>query len=154
VLANIRDLIQRYPSRLPTPRILLGPSTVGALDRDGFLALRQFADSEGVRITIHVNEIVEDNPLAVELHGQRSLPFLEEIGLLGPDVVAAHCVQLDAQDIAILARTGTHVSYNPVSNFYLGNGIAPIVELVRAGAAVSLATDGAASNNSQDIHAS
>jgi 5-methylthioadenosine/S-adenosylhomocysteine deaminase len=55
------------------------------------------------------------------------------------------------RDCPGLARTGTHVSYNPVSNFYLGNGIAPIVELLRAGAAVSLATDGAASNNSQDM---
>lgn len=151
VFANIRDLIQRYPSRLPTPSVLLGPSTVGALGREDFLAVRQFANSEGVRITIHLDEIVEDNPMSVELHGKRSLPFLEEIGFLGPDVVAAHCVQLDAEDIAILARTRTHVSYNPVSNFYLGNGIAPILELQRAGAAVSLATDGAASNNSQDM---
>jgi 5-methylthioadenosine/S-adenosylhomocysteine deaminase len=151
VFANIRDLIRRYPSHLPTPRVLLAPSTVGALDRAGFLAVREFADTHGVRITIHINEIVEDNPLALQLHGKRSLPFLEDIGLLGPDVVAAHCVQLDAEDIAILARTGTHVSYNPVSNFYLGNGIAPVVELLRAGASVSLATDGAASNNSQDM---
>jgi len=151
VFANIRDLIHRHPSRLPTPRVLLAPSTVGALDRAGFLAVRQFADTDGVRITMHINEIVEDNPLSVQLHGKRSLPFLEDLGFLGRDVVAAHCVQLDAEDIAILARTGTHVSYNPVSNFYLGNGIAPIVELLRAGAAVSLATDGAASNNSQDM---
>jgi 5-methylthioadenosine/S-adenosylhomocysteine deaminase len=151
VFANIRDLIQRYPSGLPTPSVLLGPSTLRTLDRAGLLAIRQLADSEGVRITIHINEIVEDNPLAVELYGKRTLPFLEEIGFLGPDVVAAHCVQLDAQDIAILARSGTHVSYNPVSNFYLGNGIAPILELLGEGAAVSLATDGAASNNSQDM---
>jgi 5-methylthioadenosine/S-adenosylhomocysteine deaminase len=151
VFANIRDLIQRYPSQLPSPRILLGPSTVSALNRADFLAVRQFADTEGVRITIHLNEIVEDNPMSIELHGKRSLPFLEEIGFLGPDVVAAHCVQLDAEDITILARTRTHVSYNPVSNFYLGNGIAPILELLHAGATVSLATDGAASNNTQDM---
>jgi 5-methylthioadenosine/S-adenosylhomocysteine deaminase len=151
VFANVRDLNVRHPSGLATPTVLLAPSTTGALDRAGFVALRQFADRERVRITIHVNEIVEDNPLSVELHGKRSLPFLAEIGFLGPDVVAAHCVQLDAQDIAILARTGTHISYNPVSNFYLGNGTAPILDLVRAGAAVSLATDGAASNNSQDM---
>jgi 5-methylthioadenosine/S-adenosylhomocysteine deaminase len=151
VFANIRDLLQRYPSQMPTPRVLLGPSTVGALDREGFLAVREFADSTGVRITMHINEIVEDNPLSLRVHGQRSLPFLEDIGFLGPDVVAAHCVQLDTEDIAILARTRTHVSYNPVSNFYLGNGSAPIVELLQAGVAVSLATDGAASNNSQDM---
>ena len=144
VFANIRDLIQRYPSRLPTSERTPRPRRRWARwTAQGFLAVRQFADSDGVRITMHINEIVEDNPLSVQLHGKRSLPFLEDIGFLGPDVVAAHCVQLDAEDIAILARTGTHVSYNPVSNFYLGNGIAPIVELLRAGAAVSLATDGA-----------
>jgi 5-methylthioadenosine/S-adenosylhomocysteine deaminase len=151
VFDNIRDLNRRYPNNVGTPSVLLAPSTIRTLDGAGLRAVRQMADAEGFRITMHINEIVEDNPTSVELHGKRALPFLEEIGFLGPDVVAAHCVQLDAEDIAILARTGTRVSYNPVSNFYLGNGIAPVLDLLKAGASVSLATDGAASNNSQDM---
>jgi len=65
--------------------------------------------------------------------------------------VCAHCVWTEDEDIRILAEHGCAVSYNPVSNMYLGSGVPPIVALRVAGVRLSLATDGAASNNSQDM---
>jgi 5-methylthioadenosine/S-adenosylhomocysteine deaminase len=62
-----------------------------------------------------------------------------------------HCVRMQPEDIEILARHDVKVSHNPVSNMYLGIGTAPVVEMRRAGLAVGLGTDGAGSNNSQDM---
>jgi 5-methylthioadenosine/S-adenosylhomocysteine deaminase len=66
-------------------------------------------------------------------------------------VLHAHGVWNDDEDIRLLARHRCAVSYNPVSNMYLGSGIPPIVKMREAGVRLSLATDGAASNNSQDM---
>ncbi len=79
------------------------------------------------------------------------MPFLEEVGFWGPDVLAVHCVRLEPEDIEILVHHDVKISHNPISNMYLGSGAAPIVELRRAGLTVGLGTDGAASNNSQDM---
>src|SRR6185312_3032183 len=67
------------------------------------------------------------------------------------DVLHAHCVQLSDADCQTLARHGAAVSYNPVSNMYLGSGVPPIPRLLDLGVTVSLGADGAASNNSQDM---
>ncbi|HTD76413.1 MAG TPA: amidohydrolase family protein, partial [Chloroflexota bacterium] len=83
--------------------------------------------------------------------GTRTLPFLESIGFLGPDVLHAHCVQLTEDDCQILARNHGCVSNNPVSNMYLGSGVPPIPRLMELGVTLSLGADGAASNNSQDM---
>ncbi len=102
-------------------------------------------------LSLHVNETADDDQATLAEHGQRAVPFLEEIGFWGPDVLAVHCVRMQPEDIEILARHDVKVSHNPISNMYLGSGVAPIVEMRRAGLSVGLATDGAASNNSQDM---
>ena len=71
---------------------------------------------------------------------------LEEIGFLGPRLVAAHSTILDDAELEALARTGTKVSYNPVSNCYCGVGVAPIVPMLELGIDVSVAVDGASVN--------
>jgi 5-methylthioadenosine/S-adenosylhomocysteine deaminase len=83
--------------------------------------------------------------------GMRTVPFLDSIGFLGADILHAHCVQLSEEDCDILARRGSAVSYNPVSNMYLGSGVPPIAYLLELGVTVGLGADGAASNNSQDM---
>ena len=65
--------------------------------------------------------------------------------------MAAHCVKLDRDDLEVIARTGTQVSYNPVCNAYLGNGFAPVLEMLEMGIDVSLASDGGACGNSEDM---
>ena len=72
-------------------------------------------------------------------------------GFSGQTCLHAHCVQLTEEDCAILARQRGAVSYNPVSNMYLGSGVPPIPRLLDLGVTVGLGADGAASNNSQDM---
>jgi 5-methylthioadenosine/S-adenosylhomocysteine deaminase len=70
---------------------------------------------------------------------------------LGPDVLLVHCVYLTNREIRVCKDLDVKVSHNPVSNMYLSSGVAPIPRMIETGITVGLATDGAASNNSQDM---
>jgi 5-methylthioadenosine/S-adenosylhomocysteine deaminase len=73
--------------------------------------------------------------------------YLDRIGLLGPDVLAAHCIHVDDADRKILAERHVGCAHNPSSNMMLASGIAPVVEQRAAGIAVGLGTDGPAGGN-------
>jgi 5-methylthioadenosine/S-adenosylhomocysteine deaminase len=77
--------------------------------------------------------------------------MLAEHGLLGPHVVAAHCVHVDAEEIALLTELGTAIAHCPRSNAVLGSGAAPLAALLAAGARVGLGTDSPASTPSFDV---
>jgi 5-methylthioadenosine/S-adenosylhomocysteine deaminase len=76
---------------------------------------------------------------------------MESLGILDERTILAHCVHLDDEEIAILARTGAAVAHNPVSNLKLGSGIARIPDMLAAGVRVTLGTDGAISGNDIDM---
>jgi cytosine/adenosine deaminase-related metal-dependent hydrolase len=80
-----------------------------------------------------------------------SIGYLASIGFLGPEVLAGHCVQADDSDVAALSSAGVTVASNPVSNMFLGSGIAPVAEMQAAGIAVGLGTDDANCNNSVNM---
>jgi 5-methylthioadenosine/S-adenosylhomocysteine deaminase len=81
----------------------------------------------------------------------RDVPFAADTGLLGPDLLAAHCVQVDAADLDLLAGSDTKVSHNPCSNLYLGSGFAPVPAMHRRGITVGLASDGPASSSNHSM---
>jgi 5-methylthioadenosine/S-adenosylhomocysteine deaminase len=146
-IEHTRELFQKYGR----DRVWFAPGTVWGMTEAGLRRVRQVANELGALITIHLNEVAFDSEESQRRFGMRALPFLESIGFLGPDLLCAHCVWSDPQDIHILANHGVAVSYNPVSNMYLGSGVPPIDAMRQAGVRLSLATDGAASNNSQDM---
>jgi 5-methylthioadenosine/S-adenosylhomocysteine deaminase len=85
-------------------------------------------------------------------HGKNGVvELLHEFGLAAPNSVFAHSVHVSQEEISLLKETQTSVSHNPVSNMMLGDGVAPVVEMLRQGVNVALGTDGAASNHSQDL---
>ena len=84
-------------------------------------------------------------------YGRSVIRHLDALGLLDERTVLAHCVWLDDEEIAILARTGATVSHNPVSNLKLASGIARVPDLLAAGVRVALGTDGAISGNDLDL---
>ena len=83
--------------------------------------------------------------------GCSPLEHMHEQGWLGPRVSIAHGVWLSDEDMAILAGTGTPLAHNPVSNLRLASGIADLQRLVAHGVAVGIGTDGAASNDGQNM---
>jgi 5-methylthioadenosine/S-adenosylhomocysteine deaminase len=78
--------------------------------------------------------------------------YLEKIGVLGPDIVAAHCIFVDEADRKLLAQRGVGCVHNPSSNMMIASGVSPVPEMRAAGVAVGLGTDGpAGSNNDLDL---
>jgi 5-methylthioadenosine/S-adenosylhomocysteine deaminase len=151
VFDQMRQVASEFPSGLPVPSVLPAPGTVRTMTVDGLIRIAEYAEAEGSQITIHMGEYTDERAVCVERWGMGAFAKGEEIGFLSPRVVAAHCVKLDRPELEIMARTGAHVSYNPVSNAYLGNGIAPVVEMMELGVQVGLATDGGACGNTQDM---
>lgn len=84
-------------------------------------------------------------------YGKSPVEIAYESGCLGPRTVAAHCVHLTERDIALLAETGTSVSYDPGSNAKLGNGIVNLQDLLKAGINVGMGIDAFECENSPDM---
>jgi len=151
-LAHTAELMEHYHS-VPDGRLDIGLA-VGAIwgiTEAGLRAVRRFASEQHVPITMHVNESAFDNASSLERFGRGTIPMLAHTGLLGPDLLAVHCVNLSPEDIALFPEHDVKISYNAVSNMYLGAGIAPMLDLARAGLTISLGTDGSGSNNCQDM---
>ncbi|HZB35335.1 MAG TPA: 8-oxoguanine deaminase [Gaiellaceae bacterium] len=105
----------------------------------------------GVPLHTHLAETAEEEAYCRELYGRTPVEYLEELGWLADDVWCAHCVHLSEQEVQRFADTGTGVAHCPTSNLRLGAGIAPIRDLVDAGARVGLGVDGPASNERSDL---
>jgi 5-methylthioadenosine/S-adenosylhomocysteine deaminase len=83
--------------------------------------------------------------------GFRAIEYLDHLGVLGPDVVLAHCVWVNEEERELIAESGTSVIHNPISNSFAAEGVAPVPQFIDVGIKVGLGTDGAASNNSLDM---
>jgi cytosine/adenosine deaminase-related metal-dependent hydrolase len=105
----------------------------------------------GLRLHTHLAETVEEDAYCLELYGCRPVEYLAELGWVAGDVWCAHCVHLSADDVGAFGRAGVGVAHCPTSNLRLGAGVAPVRELVDAGAPVGLGVDGSASNERSDL---
>jgi len=131
--------------------LALAPSIIWDLGEEGYRKLRSYADKYGLRITMHLDESPDDDEYAMEQYGVNAVELLDRNGVLGEDFIGVHLVQLDQKSLDILQKKRIKVSHNPVSNLILASGIAPIPELKRRGLDIGLGTDGAASNDSQNM---
>jgi 5-methylthioadenosine/S-adenosylhomocysteine deaminase len=114
--------------------------------------IRRFADAKSIGISAHVAESKSVVEFTQEKHGKSGVvEFLDDFGIPGSTSIFAHCVHISEPEIQLLNESGTSVSHNPVSNMMLGDGVAPVVAMLREGVNVALGTDGAASNHSQDL---
>jgi len=103
-------------------------------------------------ILIHVAEMKKELDDSLKQNGLTPVQYLEKLGVLGPDVLAAHCIFVDEKDRKILADHQVGCVHNPSSNMMLASGVAPVIEERAAGIAVGLGTDGpAGSNNDLDL---
>jgi 5-methylthioadenosine/S-adenosylhomocysteine deaminase len=103
-------------------------------------------------ILIHVAEMKKELDDSRTQNGTTPVQYLNRIGILGPDVLAAHCIYVDETDRKLLAEKRVGCVHNPSSNMMLSSGVAPVLEERAAGIAVGLGTDGpAGSNNDLDL---
>ena len=103
-------------------------------------------------ILIHMSEMKKEWDDSLKKNGMSPVQYMEKIGLLGPDVVGAHCIFVDEADRKTLADRKVGCVHNPSSNMMIASGVSPVAEMRAAGIAVGLGTDGpAGSNNDLDL---
>ena len=118
-----------------------------------FGRISTLAEQLGVPIHTHIHETADEIQDSLKQYGMRPLERLARLGLLGPNFIGVHAVHVNDAEIDLLAQHGCHVAHCPSSNLKLASGLAPVVELMRAGVNVGIGTDGAASNNRLDLFA-
>lgn len=111
----------------------------------------EYAATNGLRMHLHVSETEKEHNECVARHGKTPTRLFYDLGTLNTPTLAAHCVWVSDEDIAILAEKQVSVVHNPVSNLKLGSGVMPLGKMISAGVNVCLGTDGVASNNRLDI---
>jgi putative selenium metabolism protein SsnA len=104
--------------------------------------VKQFAQKYHAPITIHSSEGLGDVHHNLENYGKRTVERLHDVGLLGPDVVLAHCVNLDEHELDLVAETKTGIAHNPMSNMLNAVGVAPILQMLNRNITVGLGNDG------------
>jgi 5-methylthioadenosine/S-adenosylhomocysteine deaminase len=103
-------------------------------------------------ILIHTAEMKKEWDDSLKQNGMSPVQYLDKVGVLGPDVVSAHCIYVDEADRKTLAQRQVGCVHNPSSNMMLASGVSPVAEMRAAGVAVGLGTDGpAGSNNDLDL---
>jgi 5-methylthioadenosine/S-adenosylhomocysteine deaminase len=152
MVAYMRDYARQWKGdRLITPA--LAPHAPFTVSTDHLKEVRALATELGVPILIHVSETREELRLVAEKqNGMTPGAYLDSIGFLGDDVVAAHGVHLTPAELTIFAAKKTGVAHCPESNQMLASGAAPIGAMIKAGMEVGIGTDGpAGSNNNLDM---
>lgn len=132
-------------------QVWFGPRPPGGCSSELFREMMIAAKERDMGVTIHLAEVKEDVEYIRNSFDMTPVEYCESVNMVGPRVLLVHCVQLESEDIRRLAKTGTHVTHNPVCNAKLASGIAPIAEMLKVGVNVSLGTDGGPSNNSYDM---
>jgi 5-methylthioadenosine/S-adenosylhomocysteine deaminase len=118
---------------------------------NGLKDIADYASKNKMLVTMHILETVDDDQYSQEKYGKSTMRTLEDIGILSTDFLGVHAIRLSDDDIGLFKQYNSRISYNPVANMILGSGVAPIVELSKQGIQISLGTDGAASNDSQNL---
>ncbi|MBQ9785257.1 MAG: amidohydrolase [Clostridia bacterium] len=111
----------------------------------------EYTAAHGIGMHIHLSETEKEHNECIARHGKTPARFFYDLGVLDTRTLAAHCVWVSDEDIALLAEKGVTAVHNPVSNLKLGSGVMPLRKLLDAGVNVALGTDGVASNNRLDL---
>lgn len=148
--ATIERLAEQYKDHMRIS-IAIAPGIIWDVSKEGFKRCRELANRYGLLLTMHINETADDDTFSRETYGKDTIPFLEEVGFLGPDLIAVHCVNMQEDDIETFQKYDVKIAHCPIANMILASGVAPVPEFQKAGLTISLATDGAASSDMQDM---
>lgn len=112
---------------------------------------RDISKAYGLPLQMHLSETLEEVDRILQKTGERPVLYLEHLGVLGRNLVAAHGIHLDDMEIDILAQRQVKIVHAPESNMKLSSGVARVSEMEANGVTVALGTDGCASNNNLDM---
>lgn len=111
----------------------------------------QLSQEYGVMVHTHASENMKEVERVERERGLRNIVYFDKLGLTGGNLILAHCIWLDDEEMRILKDSGTKVSHCPNSNLKLASGIAKVPEMIEQGINVSLGADGAPCNNNLNI---
>lgn len=132
-------------------QLVMAPHSVYTVGPEKLKRSAAFARKNGLRLHIHVSETRTEVDNCIRDHGTTPVRYLDSLGFLGPDVIAAHCVHVDAEEWKILAKRGVTVAHCPCSNMKLGSGRFPYELAIDSGCRLTIGTDGVSSNNNLDM---
>ncbi len=132
-----------FTGTLPHGAYTVGPDTM----RTAY----ELAMTQGGFFCTHAAETVAEQKTIQDRYDTSVIRHLNALGVLGPRTILAHCVHVDDHEIALMAKTGTHVVLNPMSNLKLASGFAPVPVMQAAGINLTLGTDGPISGNDMDM---
>ena len=132
-------------------KTFFGPHATSTASKDLLERVRHEADKYKVGIHIHMSETKNEVNTIMEQAKKRPFEYLEDLGFLKDDVIAAHGVWVSKEEMDIIKKRDVKISHNPCSNMKLSSGIAPIQEMISKSICVGIGTDGAASNNNLDM---
>ncbi|MCR9212589.1 MAG: 8-oxoguanine deaminase [Proteobacteria bacterium] len=153
ILADSERLIQTFhdPAEGSMVQIALAPCSPFSVSTELMQSSAELARRHGVRLHTHLAETHDETAFCLEMFGQRPLDYLEKVGWLAEDVWLAHGIHFNEEEIKRLGAAGVGISHCPSSNMILSSGIAPTLELERAGCPVGLGVDGSASNDGSNL---
>lgn len=149
-LALAENLLRTWRDH-PRIRPVVAPHAANTVSPDILKKAKRLADEYETLLTLHASEMDYELAYFRETFQKTPIEFLSDLGLLGPRLLAAHCIHLTDRDIRLLAGSETAVSHCIGSNTKAGKGVAPIKKLLSAGVRAGLGTDGASSGNTLDL---
>lgn len=151
-LSEKLDVLQKWSD--PTGgriSLTVAPHAVYTVGPDLLVRCAEVAKERNLKLHIHLSETQKEVEDCIRDHGATPVRYLDKLGVLGPNVIAAHVVHVDEEEAAILAERGVTVSHCPCSNMKLASGIFKYKMLHEAGCRITLGTDGDSSNNNLDM---
>ncbi len=132
-------------------RVELAPLIPWGCSDEAMISTVAASRSWGAGTHIHCAETAIEVQMSIDERGMRHVPWLDSLGVLGPDTQLAHSVWLDDDELDLIAERGAVVVHCPVSNMYLASGVPRIIDMMDRGIPIALASDGPGSNNRQDL---
>ena len=151
-LKYTEDLIHKWQGD-PLVSIAVEPHSLFTCSPELLSRTHRLALKYNVPLIIHLAETRSELDEVRNRYGKGPVEHLESLGLLGPHLIADHCVHLAERDIKMFAENGVKAIHNPESNMKLASGIAPVPDMLKSNVTVGLGTDGCASNNNLDLFA-
>jgi len=147
---NFRDLHAAL-ARDRTAFVQPAPHSIHAASPDMIREGARLAEEYDLPFHIHVAEGLYERERSIEQHGVSPVAYLDSLGVLSERTVMVHCVWVDERDLGIMRDRGVKVVHNPSANAFLGDGIAPVRQMLELGIPICLGTDGGCTNSRQSV---
>lgn len=145
------DFVDAWKDRHPLVKPWLAPHATDTVSKEWLLKLRQVATDKNVGLHLHVAQTQKERAYVNDQFGMDCIAYLDEIGFLGPDVLAAHCIFIAEEEMDLMAESGAHPVYCPMAHS-LNARSQKAWKMLQKGVGVLLATDCVTTNNVMDLY--